>query len=278
MTRRYLRTVRAAIGDTDAETRIEQLLIRFEIRHEATDTPASGTIDFFNLADATETRIRDRGEQIRLWAGYGDDPPLIAAGDVRRVERMRADQDRITRVHFGGHVALQTSATFQRAYEGTVTVREIVTDIVAAMGLELGPLDAIPEDATVEDVTHGGGARFWLTQRLRPLGVEWYEESGVIRFTRQATSVDDRRGDDTVVVSETTGMVGTPTTTDDGVRVRTLLDARITLDTRFRIVTAVTGERATEISAGEFKAVTVTHAGDNRDGNFHTEIEGRPVA
>lgn len=287
MTVRFLRTVRLAVGDAGEETIIDDLMIRFDIRYEATGTPAAGHIDVLNLHASTETRIRERGTRVRLWAGYGDDPPLIADGDVRRVERMRSEQDRVTRIHFGGNVRRLSGPIFRRTYEGVVAIRRIVTDIVAAMpGLELGPLDPIPAEATEEDVAHDGPARFYLTVRLRPIGVEWYEQDGVIRFSRGGMSADDRQGGDTVIISERSGMIGTPTTTDDGVRVRTLLDPRIRIDTRFRIESSVldagaagaaVSERAEEVRLGEWKAIAVKHAGDNREGSFETEAEGRPA-
>ena len=265
MARRFLRNVRVVVADTT----FENLMIRFSLRREASATPAEGSIDIFNLGAASEQRVRERGEEIRLEAGYGGSFAVIFSGDVRRVERHREDLDRITRIHVGGHVARQVVSIFMRSYEGDVAVRTIVADAVAAMGFESGPLDAIPVVAVETDFRWNGPTGPLLSKLLSPWGVQWFEEDGVVRFTAQGASGDDRlRG---VLISEGTGMIGTPTVTDEGLRVETQLDARLRLDTRFRVESVVlTDDRV-------YKVVQVVHRGDNREGQFSTSVEGRPV-
>lgn len=284
MARRFLRSVQVTIGEPERAVRIRNLLVRFRIRREATDTPAEGRIDIYNLNESNETRIRERAERVVLEAGYGGTLDTIFDGDVRRVERQRADLDRITRVHVGGNVETRSRSIFIRSYEGEVAVRDIVTDGVATLGLQLGPVDLIPESAVETDFRYSGPTHVMLSQRLRPLGVRWYEADGVVHFTRLRRSIDDRPSG--VLISERSGMVGTPTVTDDGIRVRTLLDPRLRLDSLIRVESdvlpdAASGDslnlRAGEFHQAEWKVVTVEHAGDNREGPFTTTVEARPV-
>ena len=283
-TRRFLRSVRLTIGEAGQAVRITDLLVKFRIRREATDTPAEGHVDVYNLNESNETRIRERAERVVLEAGYAGQLETIFDGDVRRVERQRVNLDRITRVHVGGNVEARTRSIFIRSYEGEVAVRDIVADGVATLGLTLGPLDLIPESAVETDFRYSGPTHVMLTQRLRPLGVRWYEADGTIHFTRLRRSIDDRPGG--VLISERSGMVGSPTVTDDGIRVRTLLDPRLRLDTLIRVESAVLPDaasgdslnlRAGEFHQAEWKIVTVEHTGDNREGQFHTVVEARPV-
>lgn len=273
---RYLRSVRVTVGDTAEAVLIngpqapEDLLVRFRVKREATATPADGVIEVYNLQERTETRIRERGERVILEAGYGGTLSPIFDGDVRRVRRKREGLDRITRIFVGGSVAAQSRAIFMRSYEGAVAVRDIVRDGVAALGLTLGPLDLIPEDAVEVDFRYNGPARLMLTWRLHPLGIQWYEDSGVVRFSRFGMTEDDRLQG--VLVSERSGMIGTPEVTDDGVKVRSLLDSRLRIDTRFRI-------ESTEVEEASrvWKCVMVEHRGDNREGAFETVADGRPL-
>lgn len=273
---RYLRSVRVTIGDAESAVLINgpaaaaELLVRFDLRKEASPTPAAGHVDVYNLQPETERRIRERGTRVVLEAGYGSSPTLIFDGDVRRVHRMRERLNRVTRVIVGGSVAKQSRAVFMRSYEGDVAVRDIVRDGVAALGLTLGPVDLIPEDAVETDFRYNGPARTMITWRLNPLGIEWYEENGVVRFNRFSQTADDRPQG--FVVSERTGMVGTPTVTDDGVEVRTILDPRFALDVRFRIDSAEVEE-----ASRPWKCVAVRHHGDNREGPFETVANGKPI-
>ena len=287
--RRFLRDVRATVGDDALAVQIEGLFIKFRIKREATATPAEGEIDIYNLNESNETRIRERAVRVLLEAGYEDGGlEVIFDGAVRRIERMRADLDRITRIHAGGKtIRAETPASerrtiFRRTYEGTVPVRDIIRDGVQELGLVLGDMRLIPEDAIETDFRYSGSTQLMMRERLRPLGIEWYEEDGVIRFSRYRQTADDR----VVTIAERTGMIGTPTVTDDGVTVTTLLDPRLRLDTQFRIESAVLdkaasgdalNERAGELEGGTWKVVEIEHAGDNRLGTFNTRVTGRPV-
>ena len=287
---RFLRRVRVEVGDDAEQLRVDNLYIRFRLRCEATDTPPSGHVDVYNLNERSEVRIRERGRLIKLFAGYeGDELPIIFDGNVRRVERLRAELDRITRMHVGGRpeVDAPERSIFTRGYEENTPTRDIVRDGVEHLGLEVGQgFDLIPSFAAeVDAFTYNGDTRVMISQRLRPLGIEWYEEGGVAKFSLYAVESDDRP--EGIVISEQTGMIGTPTVTDDGVRVRTLLDSRLTLGTTFTIKSSViddpipTGDaenlRAAEIEDGRWKTVEVLHHGDNREGEFSTTVEGRPV-
>ena len=286
MTERFLRSVRVTIGDGDSALKVERLFIRFQLRREATATPVEGHVDVFNLNESNETRVREAGLRIQVDAGYGDDLSRILDGSVRRVERVREGLDRVTRVHVGGKKGKGAKAgpAFMRAYEGDVTVRTIVADGVAVLGLELGSLDPIPEDEVETNYRYNGPARDMLTTLLYERGIEWYNDDGVARFSGPGKTLDDRP--DGVTISERTGMLGTPTVTEDGIRVKSLLNAKLRLDTKFRVVSAVldnaasgdaTNQRAAEVEGAFWKVVFVEHEGDNRGGGFMTLVEGRPI-
>ena len=269
MTERYLRSVAVSVGDGNTAIKITDLLISFRIRREASSTPAEGHVDIYNLTEIHEKRIKERGEKIRLEAGYADQLNLVFDGDVRRVERQRHELDRVTRIYVGGNVFAQTVSIFVRSYEGEVSVRDIVRDGVETLELELGPIDLIPADAVETDFRYNGSTRVLLSQRLEPLGMEWYEDNGVVRFSRIGMTADDRPQG--VTVSERTGMIGTPTITDDGIRVATLLDSRLRIDTRLQVESEF-------IEPGEqWKIVSVEHSGDNREGKFISIVEARPL-
>ena len=75
-----------------------------------------------------------------------------------------------------------------RVYPGVASVRRIATDLIADMGLEPGPLDAIPAGATFENFHWGGhpsagGLRALLNGSEPSLAhLEWHEADGVMRF------------------------------------------------------------------------------------------------
>lgn len=270
MARRFLRNVRVTVGDDASALRVEDLLIKFKLRREATDTPAEGFISIYNLTPANEQRIRERGVRVRLEAGYGGRYALLFDGDIRRVERIREPVDRGVKIAVGGNSTKQRQAVFVLTYDASTPVRTIFEDAARTMGLEIGPLDLIPADATrPEGFAFQGATRTLLSGLLQPHGLRWYEDNGVIRITKQGTSTDDRPQG--VLINRRSGMIGSPTITDDGIRVRSLLDVRLRLDTRVRVESEL-------VDMGQlWKVVEITHQGDNREGEYETIIEANPL-
>ena len=75
-----------------------------------------------------------------------------------------------------------------RVYPGVESVRRIATDLIADMGLQPGPLDAIPESATFTDFhwagfPSAGGLRAVLNGSDPSLAhLQWHEADGVMRL------------------------------------------------------------------------------------------------
>jgi len=177
----------------------------------------------------------------------------------------------MTVIRFGGSVKKTTEAVFAASYESPTAVRQIAEDIIGSMdGLSVGNLDAIPPDARLENRSFALPATTALTGLLLPYGLTWYEQAGEIDvFERGIPHLQTAM----IAISQDTGMVGTPTITDEGIRVRTLLDHRIRVDGKF----SVESEYYTEVSGTVYQVVSVEHHGDNRVGGWYTDVEGRPV-
>ena len=300
MSERYLRNIQVTVGDL----RVKELYIRFRIRKEITATPAEGMIDIYNLSEENETRVRQRGQDAVIEVGYGEAAlERLFSGTVRRVERQRTDEDndgrkfsthaetilegldRITRVHVGGALSVtapgQSSprAAFLKSYEEAVSTRTVVADAITALGLQSGSLDAIPADAMEKKgFKFNGDARVFLTYHLRPYGLHWFIEDGIVHLSEYKKSSNDRAAGAVVTISERTGMIGTPTVTDDGIRVKTLINPHIGLNTRIKVDSEVLRNRGQELSGAVWKVVEAVHQGDNWGGPFETMVEGRPLS
>lgn len=272
-----------------ANLTISDLMVSFNVTRKGDQKATEGTVGIYNLNESHETLVRDRGVSVNLEAGYpGGRFGLIASGDIRKVQKERIGLDRVIRIHIGGHVKERAEAFVMLAYEGIVPLRTIISDAIAQgfPSLVAGSLHLIPGTAVEEDFSFSGQANSVLTGLLAPHNLLWYEDNGVIRITMPKQTNDDRSGGGIVVVSQRSGMIGSPTITDEGLLVKTLLDHRIGIDTRLRVQSeildfAASGDaanaRAIEGSSGDWKSIRVTHTGDNRDGQFQTEAELRSL-
>lgn len=265
----FIRYVQLSVGRLVTDSHF----ITFSIRRRSEDTQADGTIQVYNLSPTNEKRISERGLPVVLNAGYLRPSRSVAEifrGDVVRFERQRIGNDRVSVIHVGNEVMKQTAATLERTYVGPVRTRVVVRDLANALGLPYSGLENVP-NAVINDTRISGLVTDNLRTVLRNVDARFYIDGGVVYFTRVGARIrPSESAGARIVVSQSSGMIGTPTVTDDGIRVRTILEHRINLGSTIRVISI--GE-----SLGVFKVVEIEHAGDNRQGEFTTLVEGRPL-
>ena len=249
---------------------IKDLRIVVDIDRQMDRTQDKGRCDIYNLSPAHEQRIYERGGPITIQAGYPSTVAILFEGEVQRVIRAREELSRITRISLGDQVRSRKrlGGVFLRSYDGQISIRQIVTDIIDAMGMTAGPLDAIPSVATFENFYWGGDpAASALDAALRPVQCTWFEQDGVIRVNKiGGEQQTDAR---TIEVNPDTGLIDSPIATDEGAEVRTFMNARITLGSIIDL--------ESESLSGRWKVVGVRHSGDNWSGSFESFCDLRAL-
>ena len=234
-----------------------------------------------------------------------EDLSLLFEGDVRQVERERGDLikheittrgreerrrrqglepptpnphastkqrlNRITKLNVGGMIASRREAMFEKSYgEGYVALRTLLRDIAATFkDINLGPLDAVRPGHALKDYAFSGPSVEALEAIVPPFGLRWYIEDSVMKFASVIDPNINIRPD--WVVNEQNGMIGSPSVTDDGLRVRTLLDPRYRLEDYMVVESRLTSD------LGVHRIFSIHHQGDNRAGDFFSTLELRPV-
>ena len=254
------------------------LRIVANVRLDVGDTSDTGTVELWNLARPTEQHIFNRGDDITVEAGYVGLVGQIFVGqiqEIRRVRKVDGEIARITRIELGDFARRVTDpqrgrglgGVTARSYNGAVPLRRIVTDLISDAGLRAGPLDVIPASAMVTDFVWTGRSTDALTVLLRRINAGWYEDAGQVRVRNQTTSAT--AGALRFLVTPDTGLIGTPTPTDDGVEMSMLLNPAIVRGGEIRV--------ESDLLTGDFGVVTVEHQADNWGDRFRTWVDCRPV-
>ena len=261
--RQYLRRVRIEVEDSDrAVLIVEQLRVVFDLRQAAQPSQTPSTVRIWNLGKASASHIAERGQVVRVFAGYDDikDATALASGEIRRVLHEPNGLDRITTIVLGGSDSALSGATLSLSVPGPASLHDVLERIVDEIGLQIGPLDAVPDEELTDGYLHNGGAKVALSGLLEPRGLTFYEVAGEIHFGG------------TVVASEflldtRSGLIGSPSVTDnDGAKAKMALNSSIELGQTVEI-------RSVAVN-GWYSVTSVVHRGDNWGGEFVTEIEG----
>ena len=250
-----------------AQLRIEEPRMHVQLKKDA--DKVNGTVKIWNLRPDNESALIERGERIRITAGYrtGVRVGIILDGTIRRAQSPREDLARITTLEVSDHVHApdRLGGFTSRSYAGAESVRNIVYDLAFDMGLGAGPLESIPVSAVRNDYAHSGQTSQALTALLEPLGLSWWEDDGLIRVAEQ-------RGEPQpdlpiLLVSAETGMIGSPTPTDEGAEITMFFDPRVVRGTQLVLRSAELG--------GSWKVIAYEHTLENWDGPFSTWCDVR---
>ena len=249
------------IGEDDGSAvTLTDLYIQFEVKKTLTSTPNEGTITIYNLSDTTETLIKENGVRVRLQAGYNGQSALLFDGDIRKVERNKVPPDRKTMITLGGNVFAITDSISNVSYEGSISVKQVITDTIPGFGLSYSGLDSIP-DSTLEDFSFTGRTADLFDQILKPINMQWFEDSGFISFSEIGTSTEE-----VSLINASSGLIGSPAVTDEGIKAVSLLNANIRPGGRVKV--------ESELVTGIYKVTQLVYRGDNREGDFFTEFLG----
>ena len=242
---------------------IESGKIAIDIKRENTQTSLTGHVDLYNLNEAHTNRIRERESPVTVEGGYGDGISTLAVGRTLRVEKRRDGLERIARIHLDPLTRSIPGVT-NRAYNREVTLRRVVRDLVTDFdeGIELGSLDPIPE-RYVDRWAFDGSTTSALSDLLDPHSVSWYCDNDRIRFNR----VGFTQPGETLIVNRNTGLVSSPSETDDGATLSTLLEPRARIGGLISLTS--------DVLVGTFKVVKLQHVGDNYDGDLVTNYDVR---
>ena len=264
--RQYLRQISVEIEDADrAVLTVEDLRITFDLHIDDQSSSSPSTVKIWNLGKVSASHIAESGQIVRVKAGYGDisNAEPIFDGEIRRVLHERTGVDRVTTIVLGRTDSATTGALVCISFAGPVGLRDLVRQVVDAMGLRIESIQAVPDEELEDGYSYSGSAKSALKELLEPHKVTAYAVGGVMHFAHR--DAEPERG--TFFLSHATGLIGTPSLTEDeGLRAKMALNGSIELSQLVEV--------RSEAVDGWFRVKTIVHRGDNWDGEFVTEIEG----
>ena len=227
--------VRLDPGDGGDVRELRGLRVHATTKKAASSTPATCTVEIYNAADDSISAMVKASSVIELWAGYSGQnadgaldpqrlgvPQLIWRGNpvYGGVKTESRPPDSILTIESsdGGHVV--STGRVSISFTTQTTIAQIIVEALRQTGI---PSDVTDYPATV----YPAGFRFvgkcsdLFTQLAVTTGQTWYIRDGAFNFAGEGTA-------ESVLLSSSTGMVGSPNPKSDGsVEVKTLLNPAI---------------------------------------------------
>lgn len=253
---------------------IDGLRMTFDVRRSLGLEPNTLEITIWNLSDDSRKQVQRKDAAIILQAGYEDTQEQIFSGNVRTSSHNRDGTDWTTKVKSGdGETAFRTARVAESFKKGTKRT-DIIRSIADATGLPIGNIMDKARQGDISgalvDAAKGlvasGGAVNTLDKEMRNLGYQLSIQDGQL----QALAATETTNEQAMLLSPTSGLIGSPEPGDDGVmRVKSLLQPGARPGRKTKVES-----RAVD---GFYRIEKVRHYGDTRGQDWYSDLELKPL-
>lgn len=285
MTQQWLRRVSLIVGSaTGKGLDLSDLHVTFRINSATTQSPKHSVIRVYNVADATAKSIQQEFKQVFLQAGYGDNFGLIFSGAIKQVRKGRenATDTYIDLIAADGDEAYNWSVVNTTLAAGWTQsdCHRAMLQSMAQYGIAAGFSPTFAPTQMPRGKVCYGMSRDYLRTLADASGTQWSVQNGQL----QMVPIDGVLPGDAIVLTSSTGMIGNPVQTVDGIIVKSLLNPNIKPGRRIQINNASIQQAAlsTDYTAtnyfpsldddGFYKVYALANSGDTRGQDFYSEM------
>jgi hypothetical protein len=236
-----------------------------DIHKTSGSDPNKCTLVMHNLSDESLEWIERPGHILIVQAG-ADNPQRLFMGNitVRQVKSGWTGVDRVTEIDAGDGRVIYRDTMVSLSYTSGTTRDVVIAKIISEMDVPKGHI------AKLKTVTYSAGYAFTGRARLALDDVlqddaQWSIQNGVINITARGESLPGQ----VVLVSPTTGLVGSPTRTDKGADCEMILEPKISPGVVYQL--------ESDSIKGLFRATDVVHSVSTDGSRWATSITGVPI-
>ena len=295
MTQQYIRSAKLVLGSASGEgLDVSELRFLFMIQHPDTQTLKTLGARVYNMAPQTIAKAAAKEfTKVQLTAGYQGNAGVIFQGEITQT---RTGRENLVDTYFDvfaqdGDTGCN-QATVNHTLAAGATAAQVRDKILAAFGTygftagnkpELSPI-ALPRAQVFY-----GMARDHMRVLARDNGCTWGFDNGAVNMIPKTSTLPGTA----IVLTAETGMIGLPEQTQDGIRIRCLLNPQLKCGGLVQInnasiqqarqaqgVKSTGASRLPEIGDGSgkrdgfYKIISIDYIGDTRGEDWYCDLVG----
>ena len=284
----WLRKCTLLVSDKNGDgLDLSQLRIKFLVKRSDTQTPNMAEIRVYNLADETAQRIQKEFSKVVLQGGYEQNFGVIFQGNVKQVLRGRENgTDTFIDIIAGDGDLSYNFAIVNATLAAGTGQAEQVNAAIGAMtktgGTTAGNVGEMPANQLPRGKVMYGMARDYLRQTAETTNKTWSIQDGKVQFVPTTSYLPG----EAVVLTSKTGMVGTPTQTNEGILVNCLLNPKLKVGGRVQLNNDSVARLKIDLSQpnspanipapltndGVYYILVIEHQGDNRGTEWYSKL------
>lgn len=285
VSRQYNRSYSLNIDDGVSSKTIEGLRIVFNITKSLHSFPNLAKIDLYNPNQETLSMLQTRYSELTLNAGYVGNVRLLFKGQIRNVFQRKVGADRVVTVFAGDGEQDWQNSIFNKTLSENIAVKQVVSEIAASFSnTALGTLQGLDKPADkLRGQVLSGSSKDIMDTLAEDYGFQWSIQDGMLVTVPNDQTLDNTEA---VLINNATGMIGSPTVTELGVSVITLLNPNLLPNAAFRVESSfadvsIGGVQFRDIKRttgeGLYKTYQVVFDGDTHGDNWFSIVDGRTV-
>ncbi|MEK9497051.1 hypothetical protein V2H77_11410 [Photorhabdus sp. P32] len=261
--KQFGRQLKLNIGNEKESIEITNLRVAFEVSKTITSEPNPATIRVYNLNQSHRNLITSKTyNKISLAIGY-EELRVIYTGDIIEVVTLRDDLDFIIELTCGDGYEAYTGALVNKTLKAGATDADILAEATKSMKAGNGVIDLPKDRALPRGKVLTGNARDVMHKIARNNGADWSVQDGNMVVLPKNKVLADNEG---FVLSQETGMIGSPEKTDDGLQITCLCNPALRIGGLIRIRSIIPEYN------GDYKITELEHSGDFMSDDWNTLI------
>lgn len=248
----------------DSETIvITNLRVAFEIDKTINEKPNPATFQVWNLnRDHLNQILSQQFKKVVLSVGY-ETLRTIYSGDIVKTRVKRDGLDFILTIECSDGFKAYTQARVATTLKSGADDKQILAEIQKTMPeVQAGALDLPNPRKLPRGRVLNGNSRDVLSRIARNHQADWSIQDGNLIFLPKNKVLND----EAVLLSQESGMVGSPEQTDDGLELSCLLNPALQIGGMVEVQSIL------DYFNGQYKIVKLVHSGDGLGGDWLSKI------
>ncbi len=259
------------VKDTDEAVKITDLRIIFQVEKNSESNPNTAKISVYNISPETRSIAEKEGAVALLEVGYQDNLEQLFYGDITKSYISRQGSDWVTTVECGDGDQALRSTHIDKSYAPGTDLKTVIADTVKSFKDQgqviIGSLLGVKSEKAQNGLAATGSSKDILDKLAEKMGLEWSVQDNIL----QVVPKDSDLGDDAVLLTPETGLIGTPVIREkEGIEFTALIQT-----TRFMPGRLVTIQSS--LVNGSYKIKSVNFAGDSHGPAFYATGQGEPI-
>lgn len=249
------RVIQLNIGNSKESLVYNNLRITFDVTKTINSEPNAGEISIYNLNQANRNLITSKHyNQVELYVSYKDDDlRLIFKGDIVTVTNSLNGLDIITKLKcYDGYSAF-TDKTIIKTLAAGQSDSDVINESLSSFGIQKGNVDLPNDKALPRGRVYMCDTRDAVSKVARNNNADWSIQDNQLVIVPKDKAI---RNDEGYVISSSTGMIGSPQKTNQGLEVNTLCNPHYKIGALVRIESKITEYN------GDYKIQSIQHSGD----------------